>query len=182
MILCHPHPLYGGNMFNNVINALVGGFISVGFSTLRFNFRGVGRSSGRFGQGIGERKDLDGAYRYMKASLRPDSRLILCGYSFGAEVVVSYALESGGTLPLLLISYPLVMADGTMLASYPGEIYLVVGDRDEYSPLEEISSIYRQLKNPRGLHVIETNHFYFGREKELGRYVIETFSVSSSGG
>ena len=69
VVICHPHPLYGGDMHNNVVNAIEEGFADQGFTTLRFNFRGVGASEGSYGEGQGEVEDLVGAVEFLK---RPD--------------------------------------------------------------------------------------------------------------
>jgi alpha/beta superfamily hydrolase len=65
IVICHPHPLRGGDMLNNVVRALAEAFAAVGFATLRFNFRGVGRSTGQYGEGIGEQEDAKAALAWL---------------------------------------------------------------------------------------------------------------------
>ena len=93
VVICHPHPLYGGNMYNNVVSAIEDGYAALGFSTLIFNFRGVGNSQGEYDEGEGEVKDATAAYKYLAKHLDDDARITLAGYSFGAWVISRSALE-----------------------------------------------------------------------------------------
>ena len=96
VILCHPHPQYGGDMDNPVITTAAEAASQEGFSTLRFNFRGVGESGGSYGDGEGERKDVEAAITYLY-SRQKDSNLplIVLGYSFGAWAGLSVAVHDG---------------------------------------------------------------------------------------
>jgi alpha/beta superfamily hydrolase len=87
-VVCHPHPLYGGDMRNNVVEALVRGFASAGLAALRFDFRGVGRSGGEHGGGVDERLDALAALEAV-APLAGDGPVMLAGYSFGADVALA---------------------------------------------------------------------------------------------
>ena len=85
-VICHPHPLYGGSMWNNVVDALESGFFQAGFTTLKFNFRGVGGSTGRYDGGAGEMRDAAAACLFLKEHTGRSEGLVLAGYSFGAWV------------------------------------------------------------------------------------------------
>src|SRR5271156_829070 len=91
-VVCHPHPLYGGSMYNNVVDAVLEALHARGFATLRFNFRGVGQSEGEFDNGKGEADDAVAAIRFLTAQkgVRADSA-VLAGYSFGAMTAVRAA-------------------------------------------------------------------------------------------
>src|SRR5262245_27821409 len=90
--ICHPHPLRGGDMLNNVVTALAEDFAAVGFTVLRFNFRGVGRSTGQYAEGIGEQEDAKAALTWLSKQPGIDAqRLFLAGYSFGARVTLAVA-------------------------------------------------------------------------------------------
>src|SRR4030042_3058128 len=85
VICCHPHPQYGGDMTHPVMTTVLEAAFQEGFSTLRFNFRGVGESEGSYGEGIGEREDVKAAADYFYSRLKDNqSPLVLVGYSFGA--------------------------------------------------------------------------------------------------
>ena len=99
VVICHPHPLYGGSMWNNVVDALETGFFEAGFSTLRFNFRGVGASSGRYDEGEGETRDVEAACRHLEEHTGGGGRFVLAGYSFGAWVAARAACIYRGSAP-----------------------------------------------------------------------------------
>ena len=97
-VICHPHPLYGGSMWNNVVDALEIGFFQAGFTTLKFNFRGVGGSTGRYDEGAGEMKDVAAAGLFLEEHTGRSERLVLAGYSFGAWVCAR-AVNYWGSAP-----------------------------------------------------------------------------------
>ena len=84
VVVTHPHPLYGGDMYNNVVQSIISAYKQTGFTTLRFNFRGVGRSEGKHGQGIGEQEDIRSALAFL--SEMGKASIDLAGYSFGSWV------------------------------------------------------------------------------------------------
>ncbi|HJU27809.1 MAG TPA: hypothetical protein VJ718_01485, partial [Candidatus Binataceae bacterium] len=84
-VVCHPHPLYGGSMYNNVVDAVLEAMWKLGWATLRFNFRGVGQSEGEHGGGAGEADDATAAVKFLgEQTGLTVSNLVLAGYSFGA--------------------------------------------------------------------------------------------------
>jgi alpha/beta superfamily hydrolase len=92
-IICHPHSLYGGDMHNSVVSAMEEGFSSQGYSTLVFNFRGVGHSKGEYDEGEGEVRDVFAALQFLKEHLKDNAQIMLAGYSFGAWIMSRAALE-----------------------------------------------------------------------------------------
>jgi alpha/beta superfamily hydrolase len=131
-VVSHPHPLYGGTMDNAVVALTARALAAAGAETLRFNFRGVGRSEGDHDEGRGERLDLAAAV----AALRSELPLLLAGYSFGAVVTLEH-LARGGTAPgldgILLLAPPVTRYDGGPLRlTVP--IVVVYGERDELTP------------------------------------------------
>src|SRR2546421_2198062 len=88
-VLCHPHPQYGGTMRSIVISALFDALPAHGVQTLRFNFRGVERSTGAFDEGRGERLDVRAGLRALADALPAGLPLVLAGWSFGADVALS---------------------------------------------------------------------------------------------
>jgi len=94
VVVCHPHPLYGGNMFNNVVHAVCENLGEKGLAWLKFNFRGVGRSGGRHADGIGEQEDAQAAISSGGGQERIDPEMIgVCGYSFGSTVAFAVAAK-----------------------------------------------------------------------------------------
>ena len=104
-VVCHPHPLYGGSMYNNVVEAVLDALWQRQFATLRFNFRGVGDSEGEYGGGQGELDDARAAVAFLagKAAVRS---VMLAGYSFGASVSLRAGLTDPGVNRLVLVALP----------------------------------------------------------------------------
>ena len=131
--VCHPHPLYGGDMHNEVVVTICERLAAGGIAALRFNFRGVGRSQGSFGGGEAEQEDVRGAITYLRGLSSTGSRGPgLAGYSFGAAVALSTA--DPGVRALAAVSPPLPALDSVRLKpDIP--LLLVAGDRDEIAGL-----------------------------------------------
>jgi alpha/beta superfamily hydrolase len=137
-VVLHPHPQYGGDMDNHVVVALSDAFASQGASTLRFNFRGTGRSSGVFSDGTGEAADACAALAFMRERA-PDARLVLAGYSFGAMIASAIAADEG-LAGLVLVSPPLGM--GKVPAFPPGvRVLVAAGERDPISPAAQVQAL-----------------------------------------
>jgi alpha/beta superfamily hydrolase len=134
-IVLHPHPQYGGDMDNHVVLAVCDAFAAAGASTVRFNFRGVGRSDGAYGGGPGEVDDARAAIRAVRAWW-PGARVALTGYSFGAAVAASAAREDG-VGAIVLVSPPASLMPETNLPdSLPGLI--LTGEADALAPAAEL--------------------------------------------
>ncbi len=84
VVVTHPHPLYGGSMHSNVVEAVLRAYAGKGYTTLRFNFRGAGASEGVHEKGIGEQEDVGAALAFLRE--KGKSAIDLAGYSFGAWV------------------------------------------------------------------------------------------------
>lgn len=183
-VICHPHPLYGGDMDNGVVSTLQRVLYRCGCGTLRFNFRGVGRSSGVYGDGEGEVEDLQAAVSYLDGhGLR---QLHLAGYSFGAWIALKACHAGLRPASLILVSPPLdfIRFDGLQLPSCPSLI--TSGDRDEFCRKESLLSwISRQSTAPEliSLKVLPgCDHFYWGKEAILSAEVAEFFASNLKAG
>src|SRR3990172_5657138 len=135
VVVCHPHPLYGGDMENNVVLAACRALAGRGFAALRFNFQGVGRSEGAFDQGRGERDDVRAALAYLASLPEVDAeRMGLAGYSFGAMVAAEVA--SADLRALALISPPLASDD--LRVDWGCPALLLGGDQDPIAPADRL--------------------------------------------
>jgi len=162
-VIAHPHPLMGGDMDNSVVRLLAETLYGIGFSTLRFNFRGVGMSSGSYDEGKGEQDDLLEALAFLEAEGRGE--LIPAGYSFGSWVIAG-VLPRVESLPALLVSPPIALLPYDM-ESLKGRTGLIVcGDRDQFCPAGEIRRMAGGISCSLDL-IRDADHFYMGREKEL---------------
>ncbi len=174
VVICHPHPLYGGSMFNNVVEAMEDGFGQKGVATLRFNFRGVGASGGEHDNGDGEVADVRAAAKFLQAMLEPGAPLMFAGYSFGAWVCSRAAATADIAGGVFLVSYPFGFYPADPLFELPGPFYFVGGTYDEIGPVEELVKVYKALPViNKHLKVIPTDHFYGGKDAELAEFIAQ---------
>jgi alpha/beta superfamily hydrolase len=169
--VCHPHPLYGGDMENNVVVCLCGALASAGVVALRFNFRGVGGSGGSHGGGIGERMDARAALDFLTGLPEIDAgRLGLAGYSFGAMVALGATDERVRTL--VAVSPPAVGIDaGSFRTGVP--TLLVSGDRDDIAPVAGLPELAASVGPACETMSIEgADHFWWGHEEALAAAVV----------
>ncbi len=173
-VLCHPHPLHGGTMRNPVMDSLQRSYREQGWATLRFNFRGVGDSGGRYGEGIGEVEDVAAVVSHL-AGLGRD-RFHCAGYSFGAWVLMR-TLQTG-LIPasLALVSPPLDFLDFSGLALPSRPCLITLGDRDSYCSVLSLrhwlsASAAAAPPEPEVAILRGCNHFYGGYEDELSAQV-----------
>ncbi|OPY79612.1 MAG: Alpha/beta hydrolase family protein [Syntrophorhabdus sp. PtaU1.Bin153] len=172
--VCHPNPLYGGDMDNNVVHAIEEGFSAKGFTTLKFNFRGVGESKGFHGEGAGEVEDLLAAVRFLRGELDEGAAIVLAGYSFGAWICSMAASRVENLDSLLLVSFPFPYSEYKDLRKYQGRIYLIGGESDDISPVNTLLEVYKEMPTiNKFLKIIPTNHFYWGKEHEITDFIKE---------
>ena len=166
IVVCHPHPQYGGDMQNNVVDALCETAATNGIAALRFNFRGTGRSQGGYDRGVGEQDDVRAALAYLRDLPEVDSeRVALAGYSFGAAVAVGAAADS--VLSAYVgVSLPTTMSlDGVTMAC---PALFVSGDEDEYSDADDLTEFVTSLGEKAELELLPgLGHFWFGVERDL---------------
>ncbi len=162
VILCHPHPQYGGDMHNRVITTALGAAHQEGFSTLRFNFRGVGDSGGAYSEGIGEREDVEATIEFLHSKQKePNLPLLLLGYSFGAWTGIPVAIKDECIKGVVAISPPLEIYDFNFMKGCKKKKLIVVGDRDNWCPSSRLEEWYRQLDEPKSLTLVQgADHFY----------------------
>ena len=172
-VVCHPHPLHGGTLHNKVVHTLSRAFMNCDFSTLRFNFRGVGDSDGIFDNGEGELQDVLAAVSWMRER-SPHLPLWLAGFSFGAAMAVRAAVES---TPAGLVSVaPATSRFAGNLNGQPDCPWLIVqGDQDELVPVDETIDWVNTLNPGPELQVFaDTEHFFHGKLVLL-RNAVEEF-------
>jgi uncharacterized protein len=175
LVICHPHPLYGGDMENNVVRALAEAFTAVGFAVLRFNFRGVGRSTGHYGEGIGEQEDAKAALTWLKTQPGIDAQqLFLAGYSFGARVTLAVAATDPCVCGFIAVAPPVLRGQWPSLGSSRGPKVFLSGDRDPYAPSEVLTDLVESLPDPKRLVVFpDTDHFFVGQERMLAQNAVK---------
>ncbi len=171
VIITHPHSQMGGNMHNNVVMAAWRVSLEEGLSTVRFNFRGVGRSTGSFDNGNGEMNDLASVISYV------EKPVIIIGYSFGAWVAANYINHLGTPLPCIFISPP------TGMFTFPDmkqdNVWAITGEADQFCSLPVLQGL---LEKDRLEIVRNVDHFWFEEEDQLAPYLNEKLNLITKAG
>ncbi len=168
VVLCHPHPLYGGSMLTPVIMTVEAAFHAAGYTTLAFNFRGVGGSEGVHGEGRTEVADVAGALAHLRASLGAPSRPVaVAGYSFGSHVGGRAAAADPGVGFYLGVAPVLARYDYGFLTGFRGRIALISGQHDEYSDAAKLEALAASLPARPWLRTLEADHFFADSLDEL---------------
>jgi uncharacterized protein len=172
-VVCHPHPMYGGSMFNNVVDAILAAMWQLGYSTLRFNFRGVGASEGEHDGGRGEPDDAAAAMAYLLSQPGvAKNGAVMAGYSFGAMVAVSSGYEHAEVSRIVAVALPLAMTEARAPAGASKPLLLVSGDHDSYSPVAGLTTLREKIGKSAQLEIIKgADHFFGGSEAELSRAI-----------
>ena len=173
IVISHPHPLYGGDMNNSVVVSVAEVYRSKGYTTLRFNFRGVGNSQGRYAKGVGERNDTKAALAYVKALgiQTPD----LAGYSFGAWVNAAAVQQDPTIRNTIMVSPPVAAIDFSAIGSIPSLKLVVTGNRDEFAPGDQINDMLAIWNDTAHLEIIPgADHFYGGHLETL-KSILSTY-------
>ena len=167
-LVLHPHPRFGGDMQNYVVGVLCDALASAGATTMRFNFRGVGKSEGAFDNGDGEAADAVAAAAALRA-LSPDIPLLLAGYSFGAMIAAADAAEIAPAA-LILVSPPVAFSP-LRLNEAPGTpVLLITGDRDPVSPAQAVTEV--AVGSRRAVIVPGADHSWWPGVEPLAKEVV----------
>ncbi len=161
VVVCHPHPLHGGTMDNKVVTTLIKTFAQLGLSTLRFNFRGVGKSTGEYDEGRGEAEDLKRVCDWFQQRHFGQS-LWLAGFSFGSYVALR-AHQQVGAEQLCLIAPPVNIYDFNQLPEVKIPWMVVQGGQDEVTDPDAVAEWLETLSpKPHVVWFKEAGHFFHG--------------------
>ncbi len=172
VVVTHPHPLYGGDMYNNVVEEVVQAYREKEYSTLRFNFRGVGSSQGVYDNAIGEQEDVRAALRHLSGLGK--RRIDLAGYSFGAWVN-AIGLETFDQVNrVIMVSPPVGLLDFESLAFSPKIRLVIAGSHDDIANVQAIKDVMPNWNPEAILRIIQdADHFYAGKTGEIGAIITE---------
>jgi uncharacterized protein len=179
VVFAHPHPQFGGTMHTKAVYQGAKGLGRLGCAVLRFNFRGVGRSAGEFGQGEGEKADFSAALDYM-AARHADAPLWAAGFSFGSWIALEVGAADPRVSALIGIAPPVATSvsgqvytfEQTLASTKPK--FFVQGEADEVCPITDMWSFYGKLQEPKELVVIDmANHLFDGHATEVGEALEE---------
>jgi alpha/beta superfamily hydrolase len=171
-LLLHPNPQHGGTMNNKVIYALYQAFVNRGFSALRFNFRGVGRSQGGFDNGQGELSDAAAALDWIQAYNPNASGCWIGGFSFGAWIGMQLMMRRPEINRFIAVAPPASMHDFGFLAPCPASGLIVHGDSDDIVPPESVEKLAAKLSAQKTINIDFTmikgaDHFFADKMKQL---------------
>ena len=169
-IILHPDPKFGGTMNNKVVYNLHYAFLGMGFTVLRFNFRGVGRSQGEYDQGVGELSDAASALDYLQA-LNPNARQCwIAGFSFGAWIGMQLLMRRPEVTGFISVAPPANMYDFSFLAPCPSSGLIINGSADRVVPPASVEDLSGKLKQQKGIiithEVIEGAGHFFDKQMD----------------
>jgi uncharacterized protein len=170
VVICHPHPLYGGDMDNPVVVRVQEVCAGLGLATLRFNFRGVGGSGGAHAGGVGEQDDARAALEALARAAR-GAPTAIAGYSFGARIAAQVACGDPGIGGLALIAPPLGMYDFACIEGVRAPTLIVAGTNDSYCPAPDFARLGGRLPSATLVSIEGADHFFFGKLFPLGEAV-----------
>ncbi|HEU5348811.1 MAG TPA: alpha/beta family hydrolase [Ktedonobacterales bacterium] len=182
-VVCHPHPAHGGTMHNKVVFRVAQALGDLGIPALRFNFRGVGRSTGFYDNGNGEREDVRAALDEI-ARRFPGVPICLAGFSFGTWVGLPVGCADSRVRQLIGVGVPTSLLTTDALAGCHKPKLIIQGENDQYGPQSSLRPWYDALPEPKSLTVVpRANHFLAGHESELQAAILAYFrsGVSATG-
>lgn len=171
-LILHPHPLYGGTMNNKVVYNMYQNFVENGFSVMRFNFRGIGRSQGTYDNGIGELADAAAALDWMQIQC-PDARSCwINGFSFGSWIALQLMMRRPEIEGFVAVSPPASMYDFSFLTPCPASGLITQGDLDSVVPEAKVAELAGKLNKQRGVDIHYemvggADHYYRTKLEEL---------------
>ena len=144
VVICHPHPAYGGTLDNRVVYRTAKAATEAGLVALRFNFRGAGASTGSFDEGVGEKDDVRAAIDWLENKY-PRLPLSLAGFSFGAWVGLQVGCEDPRIAAMIGLGLPLNYYDFDFLFENPKPALIIMGTQDEFCAAEKLDRLERRL-------------------------------------
>ena len=181
VVVTHPHPLYGGDMNNNVVESVVRAYEKKGYTTLRFNFRGVGRSEGGYDEGTGEQGDVRAAVAFLGGLGKTSIDVV--GYSFGAWVNAQCIESLTDVKWMVMVSPPVNFLDFSFL-KYCAKIRLVIaGSADDIAPPSMIKDMIPVWNSEAEFNIIQgADHFYLGKTSEIEGIIGDLIDLEGYGG
>jgi uncharacterized protein len=183
-VVLHPHPLYGGSMNNKIVYTIFHAFKDAGFSVLRFNFRGVGRSQGKYDDGIGELSDAATAMDWLQQQNPEASTCWIGGFSFGSWISMQLLMRRPEIEGFITVAPPSNLYDFSFLAPCPSSGLVIQGNRDEIVPEENVSKLLNKVNTQKGKQisyaVVDGADHYFRNQLDPLRSHIDDYLAARS--
>ncbi|MGE0753559.1 MAG: alpha/beta hydrolase [Alphaproteobacteria bacterium] len=175
-LVLHPHPLYGGTMNNKIVYRLYHTFAQNGFSVLRFNFRGVGKSQGVYDEGVGELTDAAAALDWLQLQNPDASTCWIGGFSFGSWIALQLLMRRPEIEGFVAVSPPANLYDFSFLSPCPAAGLIMQGTKDDIVAEDSVSKLVDKLGGQHGTSVeyktiAGADHYYRGLEEHLSSNV-----------
>ncbi len=185
-LILHPHPEQGGTMNNKITYSLFQTFTARGFSVLRFNFRGVGRSQGVFDRGEGELSDAASALDWMQEINKNAPYVWVAGFSFGAWIGMQLLMRRPEIQGFISIAPPANIYDFSFLAPCPSSGLILQGGRDDIVPASSVEKLVQKLRTQRGIEIDyrvfeQSNHFFHNHDEHMCSAVHDHLNRVGSG-
>ncbi len=178
-LVLHPHPQHGGTMNNKVVYTMFQTFVKKGFSVLRFNFRGVGRSQGRFDNGPGELSDAAAAIDWMQTHNNNAPDCWIGGFSFGAWISMQLMMRRPEINRFISIAPPASVQDFSFLAPCPSSGLIIHGSVDDIIPFESVDKLAQKISAQKNIeidyHIIDGGDHFFGEHIDILQEHVENY-------
>ncbi len=177
VVVCHAHPVLGGNMTSDLMHAICQSLDDAGIATFRFNFRGVGGSEGTFDQGKGEQDDLKSAFETLRKWPGVNKKGVgVAGVSFGAVVALDFFQKDRGQAALAVVSPTVASMKRARLDKLKGGRLVVAGEQDRMAPADELISLAVASQGVECCMITGADHTWSGHEGELASQMAEFFT------
>ena len=176
-VVCHPHPLYGSTLHNKVVFHAAKGALQAGLPTLRFNFRGVGKSQGSYDGGKGEQDDVRAAIDYLSSRF-PGTPVCVIGFSFGAWVGLNVGATDRRVAALVGLGIPVAAQYMGFLREVRKPKLIVQGTEDLFGPKPQVEALFAEMPEPKRLQWVQAvDHYFTGKlsepQKAIHRFLEE---------
>ncbi len=178
VLICHPHPQFGGDMYNNVVSGVFKVFIDNNIAVLRFNFRGVGKSTGHHTNGEGEVSDVKACVDFLIHNLNM-AAIIICGYSYGAAIGYSAINYTQKIIGFIAISFPwdFMGIEYKKKTSTNKPKLFIQGNKDNIARFHDFYHHYNDYAEPKKYEIIDgADHFYWGHEEQISKLVYRFYT------
>ncbi len=175
-IILHPHPLHGGTMNNKVTYNLYHAFARNGFSVVRFNFRGVGRSQGKYNDGAGELSDAASVLDWLQLQNPNTTSFWMGGFSFGSWIGMQLLMRRPEINGFVAISPPVGNFDFNFLSPCPAHGLIIQGDQDSVVSVDNVSKLADKLAKQRNAGIdyriiLGADHFFRNHMPDLNNHI-----------
>ena len=185
-LVLHPNPQHGGTMNNKITRALYQVYVDRGFSVLRFNFRGVGRSQGTYDEGEGELSDAAAVLDWMM-EINPNAPYVwVAGFSFGAWIGMQLLMRRPEIEGFISVAPPAHIEDFAFLAPCPTSGLIIHGGRDDIIPQSSVDEFAERLHLQKGIELDyrvlpSANHFFHSHIDAMVNHVHDHMNNARGG-